>query len=116
MCIRDSLYPPDLRDQLYMDLSMTLRAIVSQRLVRRKDGRRCAAVEVMVNTPYIQELILNKRIDEVREAMVQSSDRGMQSFDQSLYALYKSGAIELEEALENADSRANLEAKINFGG
>ena len=70
----------------------------------------------MVNTPYIQELILNKRIDEVREAMVQSSDRGMQSFDQSLYALYKSGAIELEEALENADSRANLEAKINFGG
>ena len=111
-----NLYPPDLRDQLYMDLSMTLRAIVSQRLVRRKDGRRCAAVEVMVNTPYIQELILNKRIDEVREAMVQSSDRGMQSFDQSLYALYKSGAIELEEALENADSRANLEAKINFGG
>lgn len=111
-----NLYPPDLRDQLYMDLSMTLRAVVSQRLVRRKDGRRCAAVEVMINTPYIQELILHRRIDEVQEAMAQSSDKGMQSFDQSLFKLYQRGIIDLEEALSNADSRANLEAKINFGG
>jgi twitching motility protein PilU len=110
-----NLYPDDLRDQLYLDLSLTLRAIISQRLVRNKAGKRIAAVEVMINTPYLQELILNKRIDEIRQAMDSSSDKGMQTFDQSLYGLYKSGKIDLEEALTNADSRTNLEAKINFG-
>lgn len=110
-----NLYPNENRDQLYMDLSMTLRAIISQRLVRRKDGKRVAAVEVMLNTPFIQDLILNQRIDEVREAMAQSSDKGMQSFDDSLHQLYKEGQIDMEEALANADSRANLEARINFG-
>jgi len=111
-----NLYPDNMRGQLYMDLGMTLRAIISQRLVRRRDGRRVAAFEVMVNTPYVQELILNKRIDEIKEAMNQSSDKGMQTFDQSLYGLYKASTIELDEALDNADSRTNLEAKINFGG
>ncbi|HSW11973.1 MAG TPA: PilT/PilU family type 4a pilus ATPase [Solimonas sp.] len=111
-----NMYPDDLRDQLYMDLSMTLRAIISQRLVRRKDGKRVPAFEVMINTPYLQELILHKRIDEVKEAMDQSSDKGMLTFDNSLYGLYKQGVIELDEALSNADSRTNLEAKINFGG
>ena len=111
-----NLYPDELRDQLFMDLSLTMRAIVSQRLVRRKDGKRCAAIEIMVNTPYISELILKKRIDEVKEAMNQSSDKGMLTFDNSLYGLFKSGTIDLEEALSNADSRTNLEAKINFGG
>ncbi len=110
-----NLYSADGRQQLYMDLSLTLRAIVSQRLVRRKDGRRCAAVEVMLNTPYIQELILSERIDEIKGTMESSSDRGMQTFDQALYNLYKRGIIDLEEALHNADSRTNLEAKINFG-
>jgi twitching motility protein PilU len=110
-----NLYPDELRDQLYMDLGMTLRAIVSQRLVKRKDGKRCAAIEIMMNTPYISDLILKKRIDEVKEAMSQSSDKGMLTFDNSLYGLFKSGQIELEEALNNADSRTNLEAKINFG-
>ena len=110
-----NLYPDELRDQLFMDLSLTMRAIVSQRLVRRKDGKRCAAIEIMINTPYISELILKKRIDEVKEAMSQSSDKGMLTFDTSLYKLYKDGVIELEEALNNADSRTNLEAKINFG-
>ncbi|PPE75903.1 type IV pili twitching motility protein PilT [Solimonas fluminis] len=111
-----NLYPPDLRDQLYMDMSLTLRAIISQRLVRRKDGRRVPAFEVMINTPYVQELILHKRIDEIKDAMNQSSDKGMLTFDASLYGLYKQGIIELDEALNNADSRTNLEAKINFGG
>jgi len=110
-----NLYPDTLRDQLYLDLSLTLRAIISQRLVRDKTGRRIAAVEVMVNTPFMQDLILSKRIDEIRHAMDQSSDKGMQTFDQSLFKLYKDGKIELEEALTNADSRTNLEAKINFG-
>ncbi|MFA5940542.1 MAG: PilT/PilU family type 4a pilus ATPase [Sinimarinibacterium sp.] len=111
-----NLYPETMRDQLYMDLSMTMRAIISQRLVRRKDGKRCAAIEVMINSPYIQELILSKRIDEIKEAMNQSSDKGMQTFDASLYGLFKSGVITLDEALTNADSRTNLEAKVNFGG
>ena len=111
-----NLYPSDNRDQLYMDLSLTLRAIVSQRLVRRKDGKRCAAVEIMLNSPYIQELILSRRIDEIQATMEQSSDKGMQTFDQALFKLYKRGVIDLEEALSNADSRTNLEAKINFGG
>ncbi|MDD3762328.1 MAG: PilT/PilU family type 4a pilus ATPase [Nevskiales bacterium] len=111
-----NLYPEELRAQLYMDLSLTLRAIISQRLVKRKDGKRCAAMEVMINTPYIQDLILARRIDEIKEAMNQSSDKGMLTFDNSLYSLYKSGAIALDEALINADSRTNLEAKINFGG
>jgi len=110
-----NLYPDDMRSQLYLDLGLTLRAIISQRLVKRRDGRRAAAVEVMVNTPYIQDLIIRKRIDEIPEAMMQSSDRSMLTFDQSLHRLYKNGQIDLEEALTNADSRTNLEAKINFG-
>ncbi|MDB5972367.1 MAG: PilT/PilU family type 4a pilus ATPase [Hydrocarboniphaga sp.] len=111
-----NLYPQDRRDQLYLDLSLTLRAVVSQRLVRRKDGKRCAAVEVLINTPFMQDLILNRRIDEIPQAMDQSSQGGMQTFDQSLHQLWKRGLIELDEALDNADSRSNLEAKINFGG
>ena len=111
-----NLYPDEMREQLYMDLSLTLRAIISQRLVRRNDNRRTAAVEVMINTPYIQELILTKRIADIKEAMNQSSERGMQTFDDSLFKLYKNGVIDKEETLSNADSRPNLEAKINFGG
>ncbi|WP_293368760.1 PilT/PilU family type 4a pilus ATPase [Nevskia sp.] len=110
-----NLYPDSQRPQLYLDLSLTLRAIISQRLVRKKDGKRVAAVEVLINTPYIQDLIVGGRIDELREAMAQSSDRGMQSFDQSLFKLYTDELIDLDEALANADSRTNLEGKINFG-
>ncbi len=111
-----NLYPDEMREQLYMDLSLTLRAIISQRLVKMKDNRRTAAVEVMINTPYIQELILSRRISDIKEAMTQSSERGMQTFDDSLFKLFKNGIIDMEETLANADSRPNLEAKINFGG
>lgn len=110
-----NLYPSEMRDQLYLDLSLSLRAIVSQRLALGKDGKRHAALEVMINTPYIGDLILSRRIDEIGEAMEQSSERGMQTFDQALYALYEKGEIDLETALSQADSRANLEARINFG-
>ena len=111
-----NLYPADRRQQLYLDLSLTLRAIVSQRLVRTKDGRRCAAYEVLINTPFVQELILTQRIDEIQNVMDQSSSNGMQTFDQSLHELWKSGKVELAEALDNADSRSNLESRIAFGG
>jgi twitching motility protein PilU len=110
-----NMFPQELHKQLFMDLSLNLRAIISQRLVIGKDGKRVAAVEVMLNTPHIADLILKGQVDEIREAMEESPEGGMQSFDQALYRLYKDGRIELEEALKNADSRANLEAKINFG-
>ncbi|HWP95119.1 MAG TPA: PilT/PilU family type 4a pilus ATPase [Gammaproteobacteria bacterium] len=110
-----NMFPEQLHKQLFMDLSLNLRGIISQRLVMGKDGKRVAAVEVMLNTPHIADLILKGQIDDLREAMAESPERGMQTFDQALYNLYKEGRIELEEALRNADSRANLEAKINFG-
>lgn len=110
-----NLYPNDMRDQLYLDLSLSLRAIISQRLVPGKDGKRRAALEVMINTPYIADLILSHRISEIGEIMEQSAEEGMQTFDQSLFALCKDGEIEMETALDYADSRANLEARINFG-
>ena len=110
-----NMFPEEMHKQLFMDLSLNLRAIVSQRLVPTKDGRRCAAVEVMINTPHTAELILQGRIDEIRESMESSPEKGVQTFDMALHALYKEGRIDMEEALKNADSRANLEAKINFG-
>ncbi len=110
-----SLFPDDMREQLLQDLSINLRAIISQRLVKGKDGKRVAAVEVMLNTPYIGELILKGDISSIKEQMENSSDRGMQTFDTSLTSLYREGKIDLETALSNADSRANLESKISFG-
>jgi twitching motility protein PilU len=80
-----------------------------------RDGKRCAAIEVMINTPHIMELIKKGDVMGIKEAISSSGERGIQSFDVSLRDLYKSGRIELEEALTAADSRANLEAKINFG-
>lgn len=110
-----NLFPQDMHKQLFMDLSLNLRAIISQRLVTTVYGKRCAASEIMINTPHIGELVLNGQIDEINQAMVESGAKGMQTFDMSLYNLYKEGRITLEEALSNADSRSNLEAKINFG-
>ncbi len=110
-----NMFPEQLHKQLFMDLALNLRGIISQRLVQAKDGTRCAAIEIMLNTPHIADLILKGKIDEVKEAMQESPEKGMQTFDDSLYQLFKDGKIEMEEALKNSDSRANLEAKINFG-
>ncbi|MBI4005725.1 MAG: PilT/PilU family type 4a pilus ATPase [Gammaproteobacteria bacterium] len=110
-----NLFPQDLHKQLFMDLSLNIRAVVSQRLVLSIDGKRCAAIEILINTPHISELILKGDIDEIKVAMAESGAKGMQTFDLALFNLYKEGRIELEEALNNADSRTNLEAKINFG-
>jgi len=96
-------------------MSQYLRAILAQRLVMGRDGKRVAAVEVMINTPHISELVKKGDVIGIKEAIASSGERGIQSFDNSLRDLHKSGRIELEEALTNADSRANLEAKINFG-
>ncbi len=110
-----NMFPQDMHNQLFMDLSMNIRAVVSQRLVLGIDGKRTAAIEILVNTPHIQELILKGDLDELKVAMAESGQRGMQTFDTALFNLYKDGRIELEEALNNADSRTNLENKISFG-
>jgi len=97
-----------------MDLSQYLRAIISQRLVRSVDGQRVAAVEIMLNTPRIAELIQRGDVSKVKESFRESTEQGMQTFDQSLLKLYKEGKVSMEEALANADSRSNLEAQIHF--
>ncbi|RME35130.1 MAG: PilT/PilU family type 4a pilus ATPase [Gammaproteobacteria bacterium] len=110
-----NLFPQNLHKQLFMDLALNIRSVISQRLVTAINDKRCAAVEVMINTPHIADLIHKGEIGSIKEAMESSGAAGMQTFDTALYNLYKEGRIDLEEALNNADSRTNLEAKINFG-
>jgi twitching motility protein PilU len=110
-----NMYPSDQHRQVLMDLSQYIRAIISQRLIRSKEGKRVAAVELMLNTPHISEMILKGDISAVKEAFKDTREPGMQSFDDALFELYRKGTISMEEALANADSRSNLEAKINFG-
>ncbi|HEY7670865.1 MAG TPA: PilT/PilU family type 4a pilus ATPase [Gammaproteobacteria bacterium] len=110
-----NMYPNDQHKQVLMDLAQYVKAIISQRLVRSKEGKRVAAVEIMLNTPHISEMILKGDISGVKEAFKNTQDPGMQSFDQALFNHYRAGVISMEEALSNADSRSNLEAKINFG-
>jgi twitching motility protein PilU len=109
-----NLFPPDEHAQVLLDLSQYLRGILAQRLVRGADQRH-AAVEVLINTPHMQDLIRRGDTVAVKEALQSSRERGMQSFDAALTALVRSGRVTLEEALRNADSRANLEAEIGFG-
>ncbi len=110
-----NLYPQELHRQLLLDLSLNVRAVIGQRLVRGVEGTRVAAIEILLSTPYIAELILAGDLHGVKEAMASSSTPGMQTFDDALLALYRGGRVSLEEALANADSRTNLEARINFG-
>ncbi|HUX82011.1 MAG TPA: PilT/PilU family type 4a pilus ATPase [Halothiobacillus sp.] len=109
-------FPSDARDQLLMDLSLNLKAIISQRLVVSNQGHRVPAVEIMLNTPFIADLIKRGEIDAMKDAMEKNELEGSQTFDMSLHALWKNGRIDREEALKNADSRANLEWRMNFGG
>ena len=110
-----NLFPQEQHKQIFLDMSQYLRAILAQRLVMGKDGRRMAAMEVMLNTPHMSELVKKGDVIGIKEAIAASSERGIQSFDVALYGLCKDGRVEIAEALANADSRANLEAKINFG-
>ena len=110
-----NMFPQDQHVQIFLDLSQYLKAIMGQRLIPGKDGKRVAAVEVMLNTPHIAELVKKGDVVSIKEAIIQSGERDIQSFDMALLQLYKAGRVELEDALANADSRTNLEAKINFG-
>ena len=111
-----SFFPPDARNQILMDLSLNLQAIVSQRLVEGLNGKRVAAIEILINSPYISELIRRGEFHEIKEIMEKGEADGMQTFDQSLYQLFTDGKIDIKTALSYADSRSNLEWKINFGG
>ncbi|MEJ2344976.1 MAG: PilT/PilU family type 4a pilus ATPase [Gammaproteobacteria bacterium] len=109
-----NFFSEDMRSQVFMGLSLNLKAIVAQRLVTGKDHKRLPAVEVMLTSPYIQELIARGDIGKIHDVIEQSTDRGMQSFDQALFELYKSGRIGLEEALRNAESHNNLALRIRL--
>lgn len=111
-----NFFPNDAHNQILMDLSLNLKAILAQRLVTSVDGKRIAAVEVMINTPYISSLIREADFHSIKGVMEKGGEEGMQTFDQSLYILYKKGRIDLKTALANADSSSDLEWKINFGG
>ena len=99
-----------------MQLSLNLRAIVSQRLIPTVDGKRVAALEVLMNTPRIKDLIKRGEVDSLKEAMEQGVQEGSQTFDQALFALYRDGKINLDHALVNADSANNLRLKIKLAG
>ena len=108
-----NFFPLESRTALYLDLSASLKAIVSQRLVRKPDGKRTPAAEVLINTRHIQELIERGEVIAVKEAMEQSLAPGSQTFEQDLFRLYRDGVITLDEALANADSPTNLSWLIN---
>ncbi|WP_323753810.1 PilT/PilU family type 4a pilus ATPase [Marinobacter sp.] len=111
-----NFFPEERRHQLLMDLSMNLRAFVSQRLVPTVDKKRCAAIEILLGTPTISELILRGEIDGIKEIMEKSTNLGMQTFDHALFNLWMEGKISQEDALKNADSANNLRLKIKLHG
>ena len=110
-----NFFPEERREQLLMDLSLNLRGMVSQRLLPREDGKgRVAAMEIMLNTPLISDLIAKGDVVEIKEIMKKSRELGMQTFDQSLFDLYESGAVMYEDALRNADSVNDLRLQIKL--
>ena len=111
-----NFFPREAREGMLADLSLSLRCVISQRLIRTKEGGRVPAVEVLLNTPHIGELIKSGMIGEIKEAMEQSMAQGSQTFEQALFALYSEGKISIEEALKNADSPTNLHWLINNAG
>lgn len=110
-----NFFPEERRRQLLMDLAMNLRAFVSQRLVPTVDGKRCAAVEILLGTKTIQDIILRGELHSIKEIMEKSERLGMQTFDGALYRLYREGRISAEEALNNSDSPNNLRLRIKLG-
>jgi twitching motility protein PilU len=109
-----NFFPEERRNQLLLDLSLNLKAFVSQRLVPTLDGRRTAAIEILLGTPLVKDLIHKGDIHGIREVMEKSENVGMQTFDSHLLRLFKEGVISLEEALLNSDFPNNLKLKINL--
>jgi twitching motility protein PilU len=109
-----SFFPEDARAGLLLGLSMNLVSIISQRLIPGKQNKRVAATEVMINTPYISELIQKQKMSDMKDTMADNNDIGMNTFDQSLFRLFSNGKIDEENALTNSDSRNDLSLKIRF--
>ena len=110
-----NFFPEERRAQLLMDLSLNLRAMVSQRLIPKQDGKgRAAAVEIMLNTPLIADLIFKGEVAEIKEVMKKSRNLGMQTFDQALFDAYEANVISYEDALRNADSLNDLRLQIKL--
>lgn len=109
-----NLFDEGRREQLLMDLSLNLRSIISQRLIRQTGGGRCAALEILLNTPRISDLIFQGRVADIREAMARGREQGMQTFDQHLFALFEAGLIDITEALRHADSQNELRLDIKL--
>jgi twitching motility protein PilU len=109
-----NFFPEAAHKNVLMNLSLNLKAVISQRLVMGKDGKRLPAVEILINTPMIRDLMRRGQVHEIKEAMDRSLEEGMQTFDQALFRLYKEGKVELEEALNKADSRDGLALKIRL--
>ena len=111
-----NFFPQTRHPQILMQLSLNLRSIISQRLIPSVDGKRVVAVEILMDTPRVKDLIKKEQIDVLKEAMEQGIQEGCQTFDQALFTLYKEGKISLEQALVNADSANNLRLKIKMEG
>ena len=111
-----NFFPTERHGQMYLQLSLNLRSIVSQRLIPSAEGKRVAALEILMDTPRIKDLIKRSEVDSLKEAMEQGVQEGCQTFDQALFALYRDGKIGLDQALVNADSANNLRLKIKLAG
>ena len=110
-----NFFPEEKRDQLLMDMSLNIRALISQRLLPREGGKgRIAAMEIMLTSPLIADLIFKGEVAQIKEVMAKSTRLGMKTFDQSLFDLYESGMITYEDALRNADSRNELRLRIKL--
>ena len=109
-----NFFPEEKREQLLMDLSLNLKAIISQRLVRKEGGGRCAAIEIMLNSPLVADLIFKGHVHELKSVMGRSNEICMVTFDQALFKLFEEGLINFDEAIRNADSQNELRLKVKL--
>ena len=109
-----NFFPEERRNQLLTDLSLNIQAFVSQRLIPTKDNKRCAAIEILLGTPRVKELILKGEVDEIKEVMDKSEAAGMQTFDRALLKLAQAGTITEDEAIRNADSQNNVRLQLSL--
>ena len=109
-----NFFPEERHNQLLMDIGINIQAFISQRLIPTIDGKRVAAIEILIGTAIVKDLIMKGDVMALKEVMEKSEELGMQTFDSHIYKLYKEGVISLEEALKNADSESNLQVRINL--
>lgn len=109
-----NFFPEERHKQLLMDISINIQAFISQRLIPTIEGKRVAAIEILIGTPMVKDLIMKGDVMALKEIMEKSEELGMQTFDSHIYKLYKQGVISLDEALKNADSASNLQVRMNL--